>query len=387
MYFLVNACEDITILRVIYFIKMLLKIVFLVVPVILVIMAILDLIKAMTGKNIDVQNKNIIRCIKRFVFSILLFFVPSIVSLVMGLIPEELGASTYKECYENATLEKINQLEEDNTLVELRMNDYKEVYFFTNSDNCPDGFSSSNNVANNKKGCIATINNSDNVYWYVSESNKYCLYHWEFASIKDRVSGALTNASGCILTRNNSGSGATVIPGAGGNVTWYDTNNTIFIGDSRTVGINKLNKNSKDIFIAKEGVGISFLGNDTISRLKEILNNSDEAYNIVIYLGINDLGNSASYVEKFNEIKNMFPNHNLTIVSVTAVDEEKEKVYNIKNSNIETFNSTIKNGLNSNIKYCDIYNKVDVVGNTTDGLHYNANTYEKIYNLIKECLK
>ena len=57
-----------------------------------------------------------------------------------------------------------------------------------------------------------------------------------------------------------------------------------------------------------------------------------------------------------------------------------------ENAKIESFNNTIKSGLNSSVKYCDTYTKIKSSGyNATDGTHYDKDTSAKIYEYMKGC--
>ena len=58
--------------------------------------------------------------------------------------------------------------------------------------------------------------------------------------------------------------------------------------------------------------------------------------------------------------------------------------YNHLNDDISSFNSKLKAGLNSNIRYIDSNSYLYSVGfTTTDGLHYDQATSRKIYNYVK----
>ena len=56
------------------------------VPIAIIIMASIDLAKAMMAQNEDEMKKSTNMLVKRFIFGVLIFFVPSIVSIIFGLI-------------------------------------------------------------------------------------------------------------------------------------------------------------------------------------------------------------------------------------------------------------------------------------------------------------
>lgn len=157
----------------------------------------------------------------------------------------------------------------------------------------------------------------------------------------------------------------------------------IFVGDSRTVGMCQENGLcGSDKYVAEVGMGYNWLNSTAITQTNNIISSGSDKYNIYILLGANDYDYQANnYIQKINELANGdWKNHNIIFVSVNPMDDASE------NSKIETFNSTIKSGLSSNIKYCDTYSKLKSAGfNTTDGVHYDKATYQKIYNLIKSC--
>ena len=69
MYFLASACTNVTILKILYYIKQLLNIAFIGIPVLLVLMLIVDFIKALTAKDDGNQKKITSLAIKRIVYA------------------------------------------------------------------------------------------------------------------------------------------------------------------------------------------------------------------------------------------------------------------------------------------------------------------------------
>lgn len=181
---------------------------------------------------------------------------------------------------------------------------------------------------------------------------------------------------------------------------------TIHIGDSRTVGmcIAVTNDSSgcqlssggpkyydNDIFIAQGSMGYDWFSTSAVSAVNSIINsNPDTIYNIVSYMGVNFLlSDIDEYINLYNALNNdSWSKHNFIVVSVNPVDESKERQYGYSttNNDIVTFNSKLKNGINSNIKYCDVYNSILNNFDTSDGLHYKSDTYLNIYDLVNSCL-
>ena len=77
------------------------------------------------------------------------------------------------------------------------------------------------------------------------------------------------------------------------------------------------------------------------------------------------------------------------ITSVTPIDDKSNTSYpNVNNSMVVEFNKNLSGKFPnlSNLKYCNIYDKTVSGGyKSSDGLHYDNETYKKIYGYIKAC--
>lgn len=184
---------------------------------------------------------------------------------------------------------------------------------------------------------------------------------------------------------------------------------TIYIGDSRTVGMctslggssnncqfssgGAYKFNNNEIFIAQTSKGYSWFESTALPAVNKILTNDpNTTYNIVSYMGVNYLLSDVDkYVVKYKELANsQWKKHNIIIVSVNPVDEAKEKQhgYSTKQADIVKFNTKIKATADSlsNAYYCDTYNSIINNFSTRDGIHYTSDTYKKIYNATKACI-
>ena len=188
----------------------------------------------------------------------------------------------------------------------------------------------------------------------------------------------------------DSGTGSNISPG-----TPTNNNYTMFVGDSRTVGMcSSVSVGDNAKCIAENGKGIYWLKSTGIPSIKENLSTHSNA-NVVINLGVNDLGNkdangvtalAKDYITAFQEITNAYPSAKLVIVSVGKVDNAVRP--DISNESINLFNSTLKNAasnslIGSNTSFCDVSTVNYVI---TDGVHYDSETYKSIYNAIMNCL-
>lgn len=160
----------------------------------------------------------------------------------------------------------------------------------------------------------------------------------------------------------------------------------IFIGDSRTVGMNKacgISNNENEFVVARVGQGYNYLVNEALPEVESIRQQNEliDEWIYVINLGVNDLGNVDKYKEKYEEIAKDS--------SVKVYIESVNPVKNyptVSNEQIENINNTFKHI--NNTSYIDVYNYLLENGfETADGLHYKPSTSEIIYKKIKESIK
>lgn len=166
----------------------------------------------------------------------------------------------------------------------------------------------------------------------------------------------------------------------------------VFLGDSRTVQMYAYNSGSwsnanysdggahtigNDVYIAQGSMGLSWMKSTGISAASSYLNSGAA---LVILMGVNDLGNASSYVSYINSNVSSWTANgsNIYFVSVNPCNGS----YSYLNSSINSFNSSLKSGLDSKVKYIDTNSNLTF--KTTDGLHYNEETSKNIYNYIKK---
>lgn len=153
----------------------------------------------------------------------------------------------------------------------------------------------------------------------------------------------------------------------------------IYMGDSRIVGMMSSITNKSITYIAQSGAGYSWLVD---SAIPELANKIEGKKFIVLAFGVNDLGNAANYLTKYQELKDTYPNVNIYIMSVNPIDEAKEAEngYTVTNESIENFNETMKNSFGEN--YIDVYAQIKDNFETEDGVHYTTETYKKIHEIV-----
>lgn len=114
MLFLREFCDTSSVLKVIMFAKELIKIIFVLVPIGLIIMTSIDIAKNIISGKEDDMKKNVNIAIKRVIMAVIVFFIPTIVSVVNGLVEESTnGSFLYNECLDNANSDFIKDMENE----------------------------------------------------------------------------------------------------------------------------------------------------------------------------------------------------------------------------------------------------------------------------------
>ncbi len=327
-----EICVEPDFLRIIYFIKIIINVIFIIVPIGVIVMGLIDLSKSTISSNEEEQKKKSKLFLKRIISAVLVFAVPWIVNVIMGLLGELTSNVNLADCWNNANSEKINDL--------------------------------------------ATIATNKERLKYEEEQKQLEAKRKQLEKEEqDRIQQNTPKPN------TNSNNGDSTVEGK-----------VIFIGDSRTVGMCQsvqINDN-EDCSIAEVGKGYQWLTSaDITNKLDAKLKENPNSY-VVINMGVNDPGSSNNYIKYYNDLITKYPEIHLVVVSVTPIDDEKAKANNyiITDSNVTSFNETIKNGIDRNkISYCDVYSKIKNNFETVDGIHYKSNTYNTIYTEIKNCLK
>lgn len=104
-----SSCGPSGLLRVLYFFKLILDIVFIIIPIGLIILLTIDFAKAMMSGDESAQKKTFNLATKRIMYAVIVFFVPTIVSIVNTVLGD-LGVN-YLDCYNDISLDAINALE------------------------------------------------------------------------------------------------------------------------------------------------------------------------------------------------------------------------------------------------------------------------------------
>ena len=157
-----KICTDPSVLKVIYFLKIIVIIIKIAVPIILVVLAMIDLFKAVIASDDKEKKKAVKLLIKRVIYSLLIFFVPTIVNTLMITIGNIGESENFTDCLENATGDCIDQLE--NGYSRCYSKDEYSCYYCQSSDkylwrsgspseNCPGGIGWSKKTNIEEKNC------------------------------------------------------------------------------------------------------------------------------------------------------------------------------------------------------------------------------------------
>lgn len=374
MYILSAICSDYALASVLGIIKRIITILQIVVPIFLIIGGSITFSKALINPDDGPKaKKNFINAIAS---AVIVFLMPFLINSIMAIISAygDVGitdsngnntAFNISSCWNNANVADISSSSisnyNENTSISDEANGNTRTNSNTNTNN-----RNNNNSSNNSNSQNNNRNNSNN-------SNKNNNSNNSNSSNKNNKNNNTNSNSN---NKNNNSKTDT------------STNNYssfVLVGDSRFVGQESSGfKNSKTTYIASVGKGLTYMKSNEEAMKKKDSKNT--AY--VINMGVNDLYNANSYVEYINKLAKNYKG-DIYYLSVNPVEESKaaNNGYSIKNSDIEKFNSTLKSGL-KNVTYLDSYNYLKNNGfSTTDGIHYDKNTYQKIYNYINSNVK
>ena len=116
MFLITSPCETSNVLKVIFFLKELVKVAFIIFPIFLMLMMTIDFAKNVMA-NEDEMKKNTNLAIKRLLFIILLFLVPSIVRITFNILEDNEIAVDYTKCLANANVDAIIRYEEEEVVL------------------------------------------------------------------------------------------------------------------------------------------------------------------------------------------------------------------------------------------------------------------------------
>ena len=150
----------------------------------------------------------------------------------------------------------------------------------------------------------------------------------------------------------------------------------VFAGDSRTVQMSQAVKKSQYTWIAQVGEGYDYFVNTAIPQIDASVGDGTV---VIINYGVNDLHNVDKYISKVNSKIDSWIAAGATVYYAAVLPVSNYPT--ITNADIENFNNTLHNGLDSRIGWLDGYSYLQTNGfNTADGLHFDFDTYRNLYS-------
>lgn len=198
--YLLNVCENPDILRIIFFSMKILDFLFIIIPISLVVFITIDLFKIVTSADNDKAIKeNRQNIINRITFAIVLFFVPTIVSAIMGVLSEVGINSDYKTCLTNANKQTITALQIKQENEEKEKNQDKVL---STGNIYKDLANEMVRIATNELG-IQEGKNNDNKYGQALNNNKvpWCAIFVTWVAQKTEINNI--NLYRDIITKND----------------------------------------------------------------------------------------------------------------------------------------------------------------------------------------
>lgn len=102
-----NPCQDPNILKVILFIRKIMEVAFIAIPIVLIVLITFDFVKSVMAGTEDVQKKNVKIVIKRLIYAVMVFFVIPIVNIVFSAFDSSGNIDKYSQEFDT---ERVNYL-------------------------------------------------------------------------------------------------------------------------------------------------------------------------------------------------------------------------------------------------------------------------------------
>ncbi len=374
--YILSLCDVEEVQQILGIVKMIVDFIKIIVPIILMVSAMITLMLDIKAGNEDALAKSKKLLINKAIAAVLIFFVPTLVDLVLNLAA---GETEYKKCFNVSSAAPTNETSINNASTyltsaesSLDRKDYNKAY---DSINKLEDETLKNEYLSRLEKLDELIKENEKISKTTRTTRRITTNNGGY----ENNSGNIT-----ITTRRNTTTNRTTTKASNKQVA-----GSYYLGDSRTVGMSStLDSNEKSI--AKVGGNYTDFITHSSSLKNELYNKTDN-YNIVLNYGVNDLYNSSKYCTGYKDLaSSLGSNYKIYVVSVNPVDDSKG--WNATNKDINSFNSSIKSCISgvSNMKYCDVSSKATTSAwknYLSDGLHYTNDGYKFIHSKIKECMK
>lgn len=345
-----SMCADNAVFSIVYLIKTFMTIAFIVIPIIIIVMISLDFAKNVISGSTDDMNKRQKIAVKRIIYAIFAFFIPAIVNLLMSIIYNNVDTTSqegFLSCWENATKDNVAQcnLEADGQRQadDEAAKQASEAHKNNNPEKSPEG-----GGLGVKPEEPENTNSGDG---------------------SGTASGEPTDPQESTVDKY-----------------------TIYVGDSRTVGMCSSVSSSNEVCIAKVGMGSGWLKGDANKELEAKLANNKDA-NVIINIGVNNITGTANvpkvadvYVSYYKELKSKYPQARIIVTAVGPTSSSST----VPPKHVTSFNELLSSKLSgTGVEFCvpaSLNGNGEIYTLTGDGIHYTAESYKKIYEATKKCL-
>ena len=169
---------------------------------------------------------------------------------------------------------------------------------------------------------------------------------------------------------------------AAGQVRDYTATQYIFVGDSRTVGMNQSVGDAGCVWIGQVSAGLSWFQDSAVAQVDQVVSQGSV---IIINMGVNDLGNVWGYIDLLKEKIPQWIEKGAEIYYMSVNPVENHPY--ISNEDIANFNNILYNNLPSETGWIETNSYLQESGySTQDGVHFDAATYQTIFNYTMEVL-
>ena len=363
---ILSICDNADILSTMRIIKIVIQIIKIVVPIILIISLMVTYTKATASGDNDLIAKANKQVVPKIVAALAIFLVPTFVGIIANLTTNSLD---YSKCIANASESGIDDAYYEEAKVLLAK--ARSTLLMTDYTNAKVAVYKIQDVSKRNE----LVKELNNVAQQINERTKK-----QQQSQQQQQDQARQDAQ-----QQSQSQTQAISPQVSTPYTY-----SIFMGDSRTVGMKSKTNSQTDFVIALSGANYTHL-DDHFNQAKNILNKyPNTKFNIILNYGVNMPSGISTYCSKYQNFVNSISNQNrIFIVSVNPVDDNRSKY--VKNTNVVAFNNKIKTCVTgSNVYYCDVNNAAPlstwISSYISDGVHYTSAGYQFIYSQINKCI-
>lgn len=161
-----------------------------------------------------------------------------------------------------------------------------------------------------------------------------------------------------------------------------DFNKVIFVGDSRFVQMRDAAEENPHVWIAKVSQGYVWLTRTAVFQIDEAVGSKTK---VLLNLGVNDTWDADAYIELVNKKAAEWREQGAQVYYASVNPVRDGRYVTVKD--VERFNDKVQAGLDPEIGWIDSYSWLEETGYTlTDGLHFDNETSERLYQYYLEAL-